>query len=112
MRTDEGRTAKRIREEAARAVDEDSADVVILGCTMEYGLASEIQADLQVPVIDPVIAAFKTAEFRAELRSRYGWTTSKLRGYETPPLEQIIAWNLGQTYGAEGLWKLHEEEEA
>lgn len=111
MRHDERRTAERIREEAARAVDEDGADVIILGCTMEYGLASGLQANLRVPVIDPVIAAFKTAEFRAELRSRYGWTTSKIRGYESPPIEQILEWNLGRTYGVEGLWEGPEEEE-
>ena len=78
---------------------------------MEYSLASEIQASLHIPVIDPVIAAFKTAEYRAELKKRYGWTTSKIHGYEAPPRKQILEWNLGRVYGAEGLWKRLEKEE-
>ena len=105
MRDDEQRTTDRIREEAAAAVAKDGADVVILGCTMEYGLASAIQQELKIPILDPVIAAFKTAEFRAQLKKKYGWTTSKIRGYEAPPVSQILEWNLGSAYGVEGLWE-------
>lgn len=104
MRADEGETAKRIKEAAKRAVEEDGAEVIILGCTMEYGLYQEVQEELGVPVIDPVLAAFKYAEFLAELKKRYGWAQSKIGGYESPPAEQILGWKLQDEYGIEGLW--------
>jgi len=104
MRADEGETADRIRDAARRAVAEDAAEVIILGCTMEYGLFQEIQEELSVPVIDPVVAAFKYAEFLVELRKRYGWAQSKVGGYESPPVEQILEWNLQEEYDMDGLW--------
>ncbi len=105
MGADSARTTRRIRDAAERAVHEDGADVIILGCTREYGLWSHIQSELRIPVIDPVVAAFKTAEHLAELRARYGWSTSKIRGYQAPPRGQILDWQLGEAFGAPGLWR-------
>lgn len=51
---------------AARvAVDGDGADVIVLGCmSMAFlpGICEELSARLGVPVVNPVIAALKTAE--------------------------------------------------
>lgn len=105
MRTDEAETVRRIKDAARRAVDEDSAEVIILGCTMEYGLFREIQRELRVPVIDPVLASFKFAELLVEVKTRYGWGHSKVGGYESPPLEQILEWRLQEEYGVSGLWE-------
>lgn len=109
MRTDEAETVRRIKDAAKRAVTEDSAEVVILGCTMEYGLFREIQGTLGVPVIDPVLAAFKFAELLVELKKRYGWAQSKVGGYEPPPVEQILEWRLQEEYGVDGLWEDNSE---
>jgi allantoin racemase len=105
MATDPVQTTERVREAARRAVAEDGADVIVLGCTRESGFSGLLQCELGVPVIDPVIAALKTAEHLAELRTRYGWSTSKIRGYEAPPRSQILDWDLGETFGASGLWE-------
>ncbi len=48
-----------------QAVEEDYAESLILGCTLETGFYQELEAELGVPVIDPSIAAFKAAEHAA-----------------------------------------------
>jgi len=95
---DEQETARRFREAGREAVERDGAEVVILGCTATYGFYRELQDELGVPVIDSMIAAFKTAEFAAELRNRFGWSHSKIGGYESPPPEEFAAWRLEEQY--------------
>jgi allantoin racemase len=95
---DEEETARRFRKAGREAVERDGAEVLILGCTATYGFYRELQEELGVAVIDSMIAAFKTAEFAAELRNRFGWSHSKIGGYESPPPEEIAAWGLGEQY--------------
>lgn len=95
---DEEETARRFREAGREAVECDGAEVIILGCTATYGFYRELQEELGVPVIDSMIAAFKTAEFAAELKDRFGWSHSKIGGYESPPADEIAAWQLQQQY--------------
>ena len=95
---DEEETARRFKEVGREAVERDGAEVLILGCTATYGFYRELQEELGVPVIDSMIAAFKTAEFAAELRNRFGWSHSKIGGYESPPADEIAAWQLQQQY--------------
>jgi len=95
---DEEETARRFKKAGREAVERDGAEVLILGCTATYGFYRELQEELGVPVIDPMIAAFKTAEFAVELRNRFGWSHSKIGGYESPPPEEIAAWGLGKQY--------------
>jgi Asp/Glu/hydantoin racemase len=47
---------------ANRAVDEDGADVVILGGAPLAGLAGKIRDRVAVPLVDPIAAAVKQAE--------------------------------------------------
>jgi Asp/Glu/hydantoin racemase len=84
---------------AREAVQKDGAEVIILGCTAEFGFWKELQRKLGVPVLDPVITAFKHAEYLAGLKNGFGWSHSKLGGYESPPLEEISAWKLEEQYG-------------
>ena len=95
---DEEETARRFREGAREAVERDGAEVLILGCTATYGFYRELQEELGVPVIDPMIAALKTAEFAAELKNRLGWSHSKVGAYESPPPEEFTPWRLGGQY--------------
>jgi len=74
---DEQETARRFRQAGREAVERDGAEVLILGCTATYGFYRELQEELGVPVIDSMIAAFKTAEFAAELRNRLGGATAR-----------------------------------
>lgn len=97
---DKENTIQRFREAAKEAIKIDGAEVIILGCTGAYGFYEELQQDLGVPVIDASIAALKFAEFLAELGNKLDWKHSKIGRYETPPLEEILNWQLGrQNYG-------------
>ncbi len=95
---DEERTAEIITNEARSAVDYDSAEVIILGCTRQFGFYRTLQEELGVPVIDTVIAPFKYAEFLAELKNRFGWKHSEVNGYGSPPREEIFKWDLEKEY--------------
>ena len=75
-------------------------EAVILGCPIQFGFHKSIQADLGVPVIDPVVATFKYAELSAELKNRFGWTHSKKYGYKSPPISEIEDWGLAHAQGA------------
>jgi allantoin racemase len=55
---------------ANRAVEEDSADVVILSGAPLSGLAAKVRDRISVPVIDPVAAAVRQAETLAVLKPR------------------------------------------
>lgn len=92
---DQKETEKRLFSTAARAVKEDGAEVLVLGCTIQFGFYQKLQAELNVPVIDAVLASFKYAEFLIELRERAGWGHSKICSYEKPPAGEINKWGLG-----------------
>jgi allantoin racemase len=100
---DPDRTERRLREAATAAVEEDHAEVVILGCTAEYGFYEELQDDLGVPVLDAVTAPFKFAELLAEIAD-LGWTHSKRGGYESPPIDEIARWGIANDYENADVW--------
>lgn len=68
-----------------KAVEEDFAEAVILGCTLEVGFHKELEKDLGVPVIDPSIAALKRAEYGGILKRQCGWVPSRKWSSESPP---------------------------
>jgi allantoin racemase len=94
FQADHDRTCDRLLTEGRKAVEEDGAEVLILGCTAEYGFNKKMQAELSVPVIDAVTAPFKYAEFLAELARRFGWYPSRMWGGEAPPQAELAAWGL------------------
>jgi allantoin racemase len=66
-------------ERAARcAIDEDHADVIILGCTDFFGLHEELQEALGRPVIDCVLASVAFADYLADVKRRLGYTYVKV----------------------------------
>jgi allantoin racemase len=96
---DEDETARRFIQAGQEAVERDGAEVLVLGCTATYGFYRKLQEELGVPVIDSMIAAFKTAEFASELKNRLGWSHSKIGGYESPPPDEFKPWRLAEQYG-------------
>jgi allantoin racemase len=94
FQVDHDQTCYRLLAEGRKAVEEDGAEVLILGCTAEYGFYEKMQSELGVPVIDAVLAPFKYAEFLAELVQRFGWYPSRVWGSEAPPKEEVTAWHL------------------
>jgi allantoin racemase len=75
-------------EAARRAVEQDGADVLVLGC-MSMAFLPRICEDLGeragVPVVNPVIAALKTAEMMAGMKLAH----SKI-AYPLPKPQQIV----------------------
>ena len=69
--------------------EEDYAEALILGCTLEIGFHKELENALGVPVIDPSFAALKRAEYAAGLRRDCGWLPSRKWSCEAPPEEEM-----------------------
>ncbi|MFF4792407.1 aspartate/glutamate racemase family protein [Streptomyces sp. NPDC001276] len=80
LEADPARAADAIVTEARRAVDEDRAEVICLGCGGMAGLDQKISAATGVPVVDGVAAAVTLAEGLVRL----GLSTSKVRSYASP----------------------------
>lgn len=86
---DHAETNRRLTEAGRRAVEEDYAEAVILGCTLEVGFHDKLSKTLGVPVIDPSIAALKRAEYAAILKRQCGWVPSRKWSCEAPSEEEI-----------------------
>jgi allantoin racemase len=99
-------TERRMLEQAKAAVEEDGAEAIILGCTIEFGFFRVLQKEIGVPVLDATITSLKFAELKAELKQRYDWGSSKYGGFESPPASEIAAWGLSKQYeGLENAWR-------
>jgi allantoin racemase len=96
---DQAETERRFVTAGRRAVEDDGAEVIVLGCTASAGFYEQLQQVLGVPVIDSAIAAIKQAESLIELRDRFGWSHAKIGGYESPPAAEIAAWRLREEFG-------------
>jgi allantoin racemase len=77
-----------IAREAARAVEDDHAEVVCLGCGGMAGLMERVVERTGVPVVDGVAAAVTIAESLVRLRL----STSKIRTYARPRPKGFKAW--------------------
>lgn len=75
----EGGEAK-IGDEIARALREDGADCIVLGCAGMAGMAERLTAKYRVPVVDGVAAGVVFASALARL----GLKTSRAGGYAAP----------------------------
>jgi allantoin racemase len=90
-------TRKKMIEEAQKAVKEDGAEAIILGCTIEFGCFEEVQELVGVPVIDAVVATFLEAEHAARLKKQFGWKPSRVGSCEAPSEEELKKHGLFQT---------------
>jgi len=64
-----------------RAVENDGAEVIVLGCAGMAGYSAEIEKKLNIKVIDPAAVALKVAEAMADL----GLVHSKVGLFAAPP---------------------------
>jgi allantoin racemase len=71
---------QRISREIARALDEDRAEAIVLGCAGMTDLAASLTTEHGVPVLDGVACAVKLCEGLVGL----GLRTSKVGGYAAP----------------------------
>lgn len=82
------RAVDAIVEQAERAVREDKAEVICLGCGGMAGLDEQIRQRTGVPVVDGVSAAVTIAESLVRL----GLSTSKVRTYAPPRVKKVVGW--------------------
>jgi allantoin racemase len=75
------RAKERILNVARLAIDEDGAEVLVLGCAGMVGYAEDVERELGIVVLDPTTIAFKVAEALAEA----GVHHCKRGLYATPP---------------------------
>jgi allantoin racemase len=71
---------------AQKALDEDDAEVICLGCAGMAGLDKRLQEALGVPVLDGIACALKLLEGILV----YGVSTSKRRAYSTPSYKPVV----------------------
>jgi allantoin racemase len=93
FQADPPETHRRIAAAGREAVEQDGAEVLVLGCTAEFGFFEQLQQELGVPVIDATVAPFKYAELLGEL-ARLGWSPSEVGGYGPPPASELEAFGL------------------
>ncbi|RSK47443.1 aspartate/glutamate racemase family protein [Bacillus canaveralius] len=74
-----------LRQEGKRAVKEDDAEAILLGCAGMAEFADSLEKELGVPVIDGVVAGVKFAESIVDL----GKKTSKLKTYKYPEKKEF-----------------------
>ena len=79
--SDPAKTKQRLVEVSKVAVEEDGAEVIIMGCAGMAGYAQEIEQTLNVKVLDPSAVALKTAEAMVDL----GLSHSKAGLFARPP---------------------------
>lgn len=71
---------------ARKAVEEDGAEVICLGCAGMTGLDKHLEAAVGVPVLDGVVCALKMIEGMLA----YGVRTSKVRAYARPQPKELV----------------------
>ncbi len=78
-------TAEAILKEARKAIDDDGADVIVLGNTGMSTVVAVLQERLEVPVVDPAIAALTLAASLVQM----GLSHSR-RCYLPPPEKDVL----------------------
>ncbi|MEM9265271.1 MAG: aspartate/glutamate racemase family protein [Cyanobacteria bacterium P01_F01_bin.13] len=81
-------TLNTLIEASQRAIQDDGAEAICLGCAGMSGLEQQLEDCLGVPVINAVAAAVKMAESLVSL----GKTTSKQLTYRPPELKDIAGY--------------------
>lgn len=79
------RTKERIAEVAKRAIEEDGAEVFLLGCAGMAGYGERIEKELGAVVLDPSSVALKIAEALVD----GGYSQSKIGLFASPPEKEI-----------------------
>lgn len=88
LESDPERAVEAIAEQAERAVREDHAEVICLGCGGMAGLTEAVAARTGAPVVDGVASAVTIAEGLVRL----GLSTSRVRTYARPRPKRFSAW--------------------
>ena len=82
------RAVKAIVEQSTKAVHDDHAEVICLGCGGMAELEEQVRAATGVPIVDGVRSAVTIAEGLV----RMGLSTSKVRTYAKPREKKVTGW--------------------
>ncbi|QMU22937.1 aspartate/glutamate racemase family protein [Gordonia rubripertincta] len=88
LESDPERAVKAIVEQSTRAVADDHAEVICLGCGGMAELEEQVRAATGVPIVDGVRSAVTIAEGLV----RMGLSTSKVRTYAKPREKKVTGW--------------------
>jgi allantoin racemase len=77
---------QRIESEIAKAIADDCAEAIVLGCAGMTDLAASLARTFKLPVLDGVACAVSLCESMVRLNLR----TSRLGGYAPPPLAKLL----------------------
>ncbi|EON31211.1 Hydantoin racemase [Gordonia terrae C-6] len=88
LESDPDRAVKAIVEQSTRAVVDDHAEVICLGCGGMAELEEQVREATGVPIVDGVRSAVTIAEGLV----RMGLSTSKVRTYAPPREKKITGW--------------------
>jgi allantoin racemase len=83
---DREHVVRRVVAVGRQAIDEDGAEVLVLGCAGLGDLAERISTELGVPVIDPNAAAAKLCETLVDLKLAH----SRVGLYRSRPREEVL----------------------
>lgn len=67
------------------AMKETGAELIVMGCSGFSGLRGELEKELKVPIIDPVVAGVHVCEALIHMKI----AQSKVSTYKTPPVFQV-----------------------
>lgn len=76
---------RRLFEEAKKAIEEDGADTIVLGCGSMLGVDKRVREEFHVPVVLPGVAAIKTCEMLIKME-----LSQSKRYFATPPEKKRI----------------------
>ncbi|MHC3004937.1 aspartate/glutamate racemase family protein [Gordonia metallireducens] len=88
LESDPERAVKAIVEQSTKAVHDDHAEVICLGCGGMAELEEQVRAATGVPIVDGVRSAVTIAEGLV----RMGLSTSKVRTYAKPREKKVTGW--------------------
>ncbi|PYV36703.1 MAG: hypothetical protein DMG06_30120 [Acidobacteria bacterium] len=82
---------KRTLEVARKCVEQDGAEAILMGCTLQScPLTAARKGDLMgVPIIDPVLIGLKATEFAIELRRVGLPIVSRFGAWQKPPTDEV-----------------------
>jgi len=83
---DESKVLRRGIELGKSMVNDDKAEVIIMGCASMAGYSAELEAALGVPILDPVTVTYKMVEGLTEL----GLKHSKIGLFAKPAQQKMF----------------------
>jgi len=90
LEKDPENTVQQIVSAAEKAIEEDGAEVIMLGCTGMADLAGMVRERLDVPLIEPALVTFKMAELFVKIGLRHNLGPGRM--YSPAQRDKIVGY--------------------